>query len=114
MMEKNLFFKRISLFLIVVLMSMVTIQVHAQEQEPYAVLNKGTLTFYYDNLKLTRSGKTFHVPANSAVETKGWLDYNLAITHVDFDPSFSDFTLINNTSYWCNYSAISHIAVVRA
>ncbi|MBR3473012.1 MAG: BspA family leucine-rich repeat surface protein [Prevotella sp.] len=101
-MEKNLFFKRISLFLIVVLMSMVTIQVHAQEQEPYAVLNKGTLTFYYDNLKLTRSGKTFHVPANSAVETKGWLDYKLSFWNVDFDPSFSDFTLINNTSNWFN------------
>ena len=72
-------------------------------QEAYAVLTEAdsTLTFYYDNLRSTRTGTKYDVPTTGA--TPDWAgDLTTPqekIKHAVFDVSFSDYRP-TSTSYW--------------
>ena len=66
---------------------------------PYANYNNGTLTFYYDNLRSTRAGKTYSL--NSGTTNPGWFTEGISasITKVVFDPSFAN-ARPTSTYYW--------------
>ena len=83
----------------------------------YTSTNK-TLTFYYDNLKQTRSGKVY-----SLVGPQWYDDYNdpmkTQCQHVVFDSSFADF-YPTSLAYWFygfnalkNYSAYEKIPAIK-
>ena len=64
-------------------------------QEAYAVFTEAnsTLTFYYDNLRSTRSGTSYDMPTKGA--TPGWTGTKTApydkIKHAVFDGSFANY-----------------------
>ena len=76
----------------------------AMAQEAYAVLNNGTLTFYYDNSKSSRSGKTYML--NTGTETPGWNSYSSSITKVIITPSFSEVRPTSTYRWFCNASSM--------
>ncbi len=59
-------------------------------QEPYAVLSadKSSLTFYYDELRTSRSETTFSL--NSEMNSPAWSANGGTVTHVTFDSSFAN------------------------
>ncbi len=75
------------------------------EQVAYAVLTEAdsTLTFYYDDLRITRSGTDYDMPA--AGEMPGWAGTLFSpqkkIKLVVFDKSFADYRP-NSTMSWFN------------
>ena len=71
-------------------------------KQAYAVLNNGTLTFYYDNKASSRTGMKYQVPTNSSMVNRPlWTrDYNrTTIQTVTFDAGFKSFTP-TSTAYW--------------
>lgn len=73
-------------------------------QEAYAVLNNGTLTFYYDNSKSSRSGKTYML--NTGTETPGWNSYSSSIKKVIITSSFSEVRPTSTYRWFCNASSM--------
>ena len=67
--------------------------------EPYAVYTSDntTLTFYYDNLRESRTGSTFDMNINDAYP--GWRGYRPNVTRVIFDASFAN-ARPTSTYYW--------------
>ena len=67
----------------------------------YTSSNK-VLTFYYDNLRSTRTGKTYDL--NTGSSAPGWYNdnSNSYITQVVFDPSFAS-ARPTTTSFWFGY-----------
>ena len=63
---------------------------------PYAFFRNGTLTFYCDTERYTRTGYTFDLNTN---EIPGWHKYNNYLTAVVFDPSFANATP-TSCYYW--------------
>ena len=57
--------------------------------EPYACYQNGTLTFYYDNLRIYREGKKYFL--NAGADDPGWLldGRFIYVTKVVFDPLFA-------------------------
>ena len=61
----------------------------------YAVLNEGTLTFYYDRKEEEREGTKYTLPWNEG-SFPGWAG-NPNITTVDFDESFANYDGLTST-----------------
>jgi len=77
--------KKILLSMLCVLL----IPLGAVAQEAYAVYEDGTLTFYYDNLKDTRSGTAYEL--NTGSDLPGWYTFHRQdINKAVFDSSFAD------------------------
>ena len=76
-----------------------TINVVAQEAYTCYTSDNTTLTFYYDNLRSTRTGTTYDVPSYSDIP--GWYDdgTNTYVTQVVFDSSFAG-TRPHSTFFW--------------
>ncbi len=66
---------------------------------PYAVLNNGTLSFYYDSKRATRKGQTYDIDYSYANYLPAWAPDSLSINSVVFDSSFANYTP-NSTAYW--------------
>ena len=66
-------------------------------QEPYAVLDGTTLTFYYDDNKPSDGMSVGPFSSRSA---RGWDSSASTITSVVFDASFADCTSLTSTAYW--------------
>ena len=83
--------------------------------EPYAVLNGTTLTFYYDKHKEQNNGMS--VGPFSGESNRGWNDNVENITHVVFDDSFANDTTLTSTAYWFtnlrNLTLISDISNLK-
>ena len=84
----------------------------AMAQEMYAVFtNDGTLTFYYDNLRSTRTGDTYGM--NSGYSTPGWInDHASEITKAVFDASFAD-ARPTDTAWWFSNSCLKEIVGIE-
>ena len=66
----------------------------------YAVLNNGTLTFYYDNSRDSRPGTKYDVEASySSSKLPGWASDSLSIKKAVFDSSFAGYSP-TSTAYW--------------
>ena len=77
-------------------------------QEAYAVYSNGTLTFYYDTQKTSRSGSVYDV---TAANDRGWLDKAKHISTVKFDASFQSFQPTTTAGWFytmTNLTAIEH------
>ena len=61
----------------------------------YAVLNEGTLTFYYDRKEEEREGTKYTLPWNEG-SFPGWAG-NPNITTIDFDESFANYDGLTST-----------------
>ena len=62
----------------------------ASAQEAYVIksTDNTTLTFYYDNLKATRTGTPYAL--NEGSNNPGWRTISSPVTTVEFDPSFAN------------------------
>ena len=71
----------------------------ALAQEAYAVFTEAdsTLTFFYDELRTTRTGTTYDLDNNLS-----WLENSEDISRVVFDPSFAAVRP-SSTSRWFSY-----------
>ena len=66
--------------------------------EAYCVLNNGTLTFYYDSSKSSRTGTKYTIAASYDYDSKpAWSNNN--ITKVVFNSSFASYYPLS-TAYW--------------
>lgn len=74
------------LFTTVLLMAISTI---CMAQEAYAEYNNGTLTFYYDNTRSSKSGTTYDL--NTGSDTPGWITAGKKFKRVEFVSSFADY-----------------------
>ena len=103
MKQTNLF----SSFLLLISMFFCTINVYAQDKEPYAVLNEdGTvLTFYYDEMKSVRDGMGVGPFSEDVLPDWVYVEKQFSITTVVFDAAFDDCTNLTSTASWfygCN------------
>ena len=58
--------------------------------EPYAELNNGVLSFYYDTKREERNGITYDIPSGQVYLYPEWYEKNNTVTKVIFDASFAD------------------------
>ncbi len=79
------------LFRLVVLVSAMMCALGASASEAYACYYNYTLTFYYDNLRSSRTGTTYDL--NTGSNDAGWDTDGTKtdVTNVVFDPSFAGF-----------------------
>ena len=90
----------------------------AQTREAYVArsADKTTLTFYYDDQRATRAGKSWGIeetkkagdytlPAWAGIST----DANSTTTRVVFDASFRDFRPTSTAWWFCHYRALKQI-----
>ena len=110
-MTKELFhLRQFRLLLLVLLCSLFSLPLSAREKEAYVADWWGTLTFYYDNYRDSRSGKTWRIDEkknkNSNETVPAWAGTystaNKAVTKVVFDASFKDFRP-TTTEGWFSY-----------
>lgn len=73
----------------------------------YAIVQDGTITFYYDNKKESRGGTVYSVRKELAYGLPGWASTNLEIAV--FDESFSSFRLNSTYGMFGNCSSLSEI-----
>lgn len=69
-------------------------------QEAYAVYSDGTLSFYYDQYKETRTGTIYSVDKFRTNEDNGWGSMSNTITTVIFGSSFENYHGLTSTRYW--------------
>ena len=67
--------------------------------EAYCVLSNGTLTFYYDNSKSSRSGTKYTIEASYYIDTPWETSNRENIKKVVFNSSFSNYKP-ESTDYW--------------
>jgi len=81
----------------------------AMAQEMYAVFtNDGTLTFYYDNLRSTRTGDTYDL--NTGYNYPDWQSaHSSEITKAVFDASFADARPTSTVFWFCYDSSLKEI-----
>ena len=74
---------------------------HNGEVTAYAVLNDGTLTFYYDNQYADKAGSLFDIADRYGYDGKlpGWYDVRSRVQNVAIDASFSKYK-VASTAYW--------------
>ena len=104
-MEQNKFIKLLRF--LVLLAVIVCFETATQAQEAYAVYTTdGTLTFYYDKQKSSRSGTKYSI--NTEYNIPGWYN-DKNIRKVVFTPSFSN-ARPTSTSYWF---AVPYLLVIE-
>lgn len=81
---------------------------NVQAQEAYAVLNGGTLTFYYDTSRSTRTGTTYDLNAGPAAPD--WYSSRLSVTNVEFNSSFGN-ARPTTTARW--FDGMTNLTSVR-
>lgn len=88
--------KNIKLFLVILLATLCS---NARALEAYAEFssNDGTLTFYYDNNRGTRTGTIYSLPW-TAGQHPGWYENYASINTVTFDASFAGYHELTSTS----------------
>ena len=75
--------------------------------------NQHTLTFYYDNNRKLRSGKTWDIDQKSSSSKPAWAGTystsNKVVTKVVFDASFKDFSPTTTEGWFYNLSTLTTI-----
>lgn len=73
-------------------------------KEAYAILNGGTLTFYYDDNKDSRSGKKYDVETSyTSSKLPGWATDSLSIKKAVFDSSFAGYYPTSTARWFGGY-----------
>lgn len=96
------------LFTIVILLAALLPQ-RIMAQEPYAVLEGTTLTFYYDDQKSTRGG--MGVGPFTTTSEREWNNYTDDIRTVEFNATFANCTTLESTAYW--FSELNNLTTIN-
>lgn len=76
--------------------------------EPYAVLEGNTLTFYYDDKKGDRGGMDIGPFANFS--DRPWNGSHQGIVKVEFDESMKEYTGLTSTAHWLeNFTSLTSV-----
>ena len=95
MKHKSLLFKLVAL----VVAMMCALGASAAEAYACYTSSDSTLTFYYDNLRSSRT-ETFNL--NTGTNNPGWGNYGWATSRVVFDPSFAN-ARPTSTRHWFHF-----------
>lgn len=84
-----------------------------QEPEEYVEYNDGTLTFYYDDQRRNREGKTYDL-TDSKLSVDGyrvpiWFNHSNSVTRAVFDASFANSRPTNTTSWFYEFKKLQEI-----
>ena len=106
-MTKALFhLRQFRLLLLVLLCALFSLPLSAQEAYVEKSKDETTLTFYYDNNRSSRNGKTWGIDEKSSSSKPVWAGTyehpNGVVTKVVFDDSFKNYRPIT-TNYWFYY-----------
>ena len=94
-------------FALLTLLLMIGLSVWATENEPYVVYNDGTLTFYYDGLRSSRTGTTYDL--NTGFHDPEWLEHKETITKAVFDVSFASARPVSTQSWFAECRSMIEI-----
>ena len=88
---------------------MCTLGVSAAEAYANYTPSNTTLTFYYDNLRSSRTGSTYDM--NLGSNAPGWFTNGIssAVTQVIFDPSFANVSPTSTYDWFCNMQNLQSI-----
>ena len=107
----RLFKQSMGRWLMMLLLLMLT-SLTARAAEAYAnyTPSNTTLTFYFDNLRSSRTGTTYNLTASTQTPP-GWVNdsTNLSVTKVVFDSSFANYTPASNYRWFYNMSNLTTI-----
>ena len=114
LMTKALFhLRQFRLLLLVLLCALFSLPLSAQEAYVQQSEDQHTLTFYYDNNRKSRSGKTWDINEKSSRPEPVWAGTyyspNNAVTKVVFDASFKDFRPTTTKGWFYYLSALTTI-----
>ena len=103
--------KRFTLFALMALSLVMLIPLRALGATPYVVSSGNTLTFYYDDLKESRSGTTFDIAASYSGSSWNTSPHwrSSSITTVIFDSSFYGYTPTSTCSWFLNCSKLTQL-----
>ena len=95
--------------MMLLLMMLTSMATRAAEAYACYTPSNTTLTFYYDNLRATRTGTTYDL--NTGDNDVSWyLDgSNYDVTRVVFDPSFNSARPTNTCNWFCNMTGLQSI-----
>ena len=96
-----------TLFTIVIILAALLPQ-SIMAQEPYAVLDGTTLTFYYDNNKPSDGMSVGPFTTTSGRE---WNNYAYDIRTVEFNATFANCTTLESTAYW--FSELNNLTTIN-
>ena len=113
-MKKALFhLRQFRVLLLILLCALFTLPLSAQEAYVVKSKDKSTLTFYYDNNRKERSGKTWGIDEMSYDSIPVWTgifeSHNDAVTKVVFDASFKVFRPTTTEHWFYELSALTTI-----
>ena len=84
--------------------------------EPYVVVSRDrtTLTFYYDQLKDTRTDNLrVYVINPSSTSSPSWYSFRPSVTKVVFDPSFADFEVVYMNRWFRQFEVLEEVEGVE-
>ena len=113
-MTKALFhLRQFRLLLLVLLCALFSLPLSAQEAYVLQSKDESTLTFYYDNNRKLRWGKTWGINVKSNSSTPIWAGTdespNNVVTRVEFDDSFKNYRPITTKYWFSNLKALTTI-----
>ena len=109
-MTKALFhIRQFRLLLLVLLCALFSLPLSAQEAYVQQSTDQKTLTFYYDNHRESRSGKTWDIDETYDGATPAWTFWKDVVTKVVFDSSFKDFRPTTTEGWFYKLSALNTI-----
>ncbi|MBO4771124.1 MAG: hypothetical protein J5595_01150, partial [Bacteroidales bacterium] len=106
------------LFILSIIIYLVTsMTTNTYAQEAYAVYDNGTLTFYYDNNKASRTGTKYDLNKRTGTDflgepeysSPGWLAHRSSTTKVVFDDSFADARPTTCHHWFQGFSQLEYI-----
>ena len=77
------------------------------DAKPYVVYDNGTLTFYCDNQRSSRTGTTYNL--NEDTTNPDWLEHKVNVKKVVFDASFAEARPTTTYSWFDNCTNLSDI-----
>ena len=113
-MTKALFhLRQLRLLFLILLCALFSLPLSAQEAYVQQSEDQHTLTFYYDNNRKGRSGKTWGIDEMSYDSIPVWAGFSSfnykVVTKVVFDASFKDFRPTTTRSWFYRLSALTTI-----
>ena len=78
---------------------------------PYAVYDNGTLSFYFDANRNSRTGTKYSL--NAQGKTPGWYEKRASVTNVVFDASFADACPLSTRSWFYGMENLTNITGIQ-
>ena len=111
-MKQSIIFK-ISMSRCLMLMLLMSVSIAASAQEAYSVFTEGdsTLTFFYDELRSTRTGTSYLLSVQDSVPD--WHENHEKVTHVVFDTTFVAARPTSTRSWFYEMAKLDSITGIK-